>query len=279
MLSYRHAFHAGNPADVVKHVVVVRCLAYLNQKDKPYMVVDTHAGAGRYRLDDDSAQKTGEYQQGIGRLWQRQDLPEALLGYMQLVKEINSSGELTQYPGSPWLIRALMRDQDRAVFHELHPKDHTLLKRYLEDKPRIQARREDGLAGCIGWLPPRERRGLVLIDPSYEVKEDYQQVVSTVEKAHRRFATGTYLIWYPVVDRARSSAMERALKRTGIRNIGQFELATSADTPGRGMTASGMFVINPPWTLEQEMRQLLPYLVGQMAPEEGSFRCRMLVAE
>lgn len=279
MLSYRHAFHAGNPADVLKHVVVVRCLAYLNQKEKPYLVVDTHAGAGRYRLDDASAQKTGEYQQGIARLWHRQDVPEPLRGYVQLVKEINSSDELTQYPGSPWLIRALIREQDRALFYELHPKDHALLKRHLERKPQIVTRPEDGLAGAVAVMPPKERRGLVLMDPSYEVKEDYQQVVSMLEKAHRRFATGTFLVWYPVVDRERISAMERAIKRTGIRNIKQFEFSTCPDFPGRGMSASGMFVVSPPWTLQQEMQQLLPYLVDVMAPDKGSFRCKTLVAE
>ncbi|QCF25799.1 23S rRNA (adenine(2030)-N(6))-methyltransferase RlmJ [Hydrocarboniclastica marina] len=279
MLSYRHAFHAGNPADVLKHVVVVRCLAYLNQKEKPYLVVDTHAGAGRYRLDDASAQKTGEYQQGIARLWHRQDLPEALRGYVQLVKEINSSDELTQYPGSPWLIRTLIREQDRAIFYELHSKDHALLKRHLERKPQIITRCEDGLTGVIALMPPNERRGLVLMDPSYEVKEDYQQVVSVLEKAHRRFATGTFLVWYPVVDRERISAMERAVKRTGIRNIKQFEFSTCPDFPGRGMSASGMFVVNPPWTLEQEMQQILPYLVDVMAPDQGSFRYKTLVAE
>lgn len=279
MLSYRHAFHAGNPADVLKHVVLVRCLEYLNQKDKPYCYVDTHAGAGRYRLDDPSAQKTGEYQQGVARLWHRQDLLPAIDRYMKLLRELNSGGRLVQYPGSPWLARALMRDQDRGLLHELHPKDYALLGKHFGKSLRFQVRREDGFAGCIATMPPKERRGLVLMDPSYEVKDDYQRVVDTLEHAHRRFATGTYLIWYPVVDRLGIAAMERALKRTKIRNMKLYELALSADKPGRGMTASGMIVVNPPWTLDADMAELLPYLVSVMAPEQGRYRNLTLTAE
>lgn len=279
MLSYRHAFHAGNPADVLKHIVLVRCLEYLNQKDKPYCYVDTHAGAGRYRLDDASAQKTGEYQQGIARLWHRQDLPETLGGYVGLMRQLNSGDRLVQYPGSPWLARALMREHDRGLLHELHPRDYALLVKHLGKAGRFQVRREDGFAGCIAAMPPKERRGLVLMDPSYEVKDDYQRVVDTLEHAHRRFATGTYLIWYPVIDRARNAAMERALKRTRIRNIKVFEFGTGPDSPGRGMTASGMVVVNPPWTLEAEMQALLPYLVSVMAPEQGRHRLLTLAEE
>lgn len=279
MLSYRHAFHAGNPADVLKHIVLVRCLEYLNQKDKPYCYVDTHAGAGRYRLDDPYAQKTGEYQQGIARLWHRQDLPSALDRYLKLLRELNPGERLVQYPGSPWLARALMRDQDRGLLHELHPKDYALLGKHFGKSSRFQVRREDGFAACIAAMPPKERRGLVLMDPSYEVKDDYQRVVDTLEHAHRRFSTGTYLIWYPVVDRLSVAAMERALKRTRIRNMKLFELGLSSDKPGRGMTASGMVVVNPPWTLDADMAELLPYLVSVMAPEQGRYRNLTLAAE
>lgn len=279
MLSYRHAFHAGNPADVLKHIVLVRCLEYLNQKDKPYCYIDSHAGAGRYRLDDASAQKTGEYQQGIARLWHRQDLPPALAGYMELLQQLNTGERLQQYPGSPWLARALMREQDRGLLHELHPRDYALLGKYFGKSARFTVRREDGFAGAIAAMPPKERRALVLMDPSYEVKEDYQHVVDTLEHAHRRFATGTYLIWYPVVDRPRVAAMERALKRTRIPNMHLFELGTGPDTPGRGMTASGMVVVNPPWTLAAELATLLPYLAEVMAPQQGRQRILTLAAE
>ena len=279
MLSYRHAFHAGNPADVLKHLVLVRCLEYLNQKDKPYCYVDSHAGAGRYRLDDPAAQKTGEYQQGIARLWHREDLPAVMGTYMTLLRQLNPGDRLAQYPGSPWLARALMRDQDRGILNELHPRDYALLGKVFTKSSRFQVRREDGFAGAIAAVPPVERRGLVLMDPPYEIKEDYQKVVETLEHAYRRFATGTYLIWYPVVDRARTAAMERALKRTRIKNMQLFELGTEADKPGRGMTASGMVVVNPPWTLAAEMAQLLPYLAAAIAPERGRHRIVTLAPE
>lgn len=279
MLSYRHAFHAGNPADVLKHIVLVRCLEYFNQKDKPYCYLDTHAGAGRYRLDEPSAQKTGEYQQGIARLWHRQDIPGVLDGYLNLLRQLNSGERLNQYPGSPWLARALMREQDRGLLHELHPKDFALLGRHFGKSARFQVRREDGFAGCIAAMPPKERRAIVLMDPSYEVKEDYQHVVDTLEHAHRRFSTGTYLIWYPVVDRPRVAAMERAVKRTKIRNVKLYELATGPDTAGRGMTASGMIVVNPPWTLEADMAEVLPYLTDVVAPAHGRHRSLTLAAE
>lgn len=279
MLSYRHAFHAGNPADVLKHLVLVRCLEYLNQKDKPYCYIDTHAGAGRYRLDDSTAAKTAEYLQGIARLWHHPDLPPEVARYVNWVRQLNGSDQLSQYPGSPWLARALMRDGDRAFLHEMHPKDFTLLARHLGKSAAVKVRREDGYAACIALLPPRERRGVVLMDPSYEIKEDFRQAVTTLEQAYRRFATGQYLLWYPVVERARIDGLERAIKRSGMRNVQLFELATEADKPGRGMTASGMIVVNPPWTLAGEMERLLPFLVDTLAPGEGGFRVKTLVGE
>jgi 23S rRNA (adenine2030-N6)-methyltransferase len=253
MLSYRHAYHAGNFADVLKHLTLVRILKHLTQKDKPICCIDTHAGAGGYALLSDHAQKTREYEAGIGRLWNRDDLPEPVADYVRLVKEFNQTVGLQRYPGSPWLTQRLLRDQDRQFLFEFHPADHEqLLKQFRRDR-RVKIKQSDGFQGAVELLPPKERRGLVLMDPSYELKEDYPLIVSTLVKAYKCFATGTYAIWYPVVERQRVVKLEKALQRSGIRRIQRFELGVRPDSDGYGMNASGMLVINPPWKLFDEM--------------------------
>ena len=279
MLSYRHAFHAGHFADVLKHLVLVQCLDYLTRKEKPLVVIDTHAGAGGYSLESDQAIMHREYDRGIGRLWGRRDLPDGLAGYVELVKAFNNSDKLHAYPGSPWFARQLLRPQDRLELFELHPKDFELLSRKFHKTNRVRLHHEDGFKGCIGLLPPVERRGLVLMDPAYEVKGDYQQVISTLGKSHRRFQTGTYLIWYPVVERHRIDGMVRALKASGIRDVQQFELGIcSEEQPGMG--SCGLFVVNPPWTLFTTMESVLPWLAEQLGERgQGHYRTEVLVGE
>ncbi|AIY65276.1 23S rRNA (adenine(2030)-N(6))-methyltransferase RlmJ [Pseudoalteromonas piratica] len=282
MLSYRHSFHAGNPADVIKHLVLIETISYLTKKDKPLEYIDTHSGVGVYRLATAEAQKTQEYLEGIAKLWQYQGDNDAIKRYVAKVKQFNQ-GELEIYPGSPMVADSLLRENDKRWLFELHPKDSESLKHNMAELSRRRkqtfVRKENGFKGVLGLLPPQAKRGCVLIDPPYEIKSDYEQVVKTVKKAVERFNSGTIMIWYPVVSRERIDAMEAGLIASGIRNIQLFELATQADTDEHGMTASGMIVINPPWTLKQTMDECLPELVSLLSSEGGFYRSEQLVEE
>lgn len=282
MLSYRHSFHAGNPADVIKHLVLIETISYLTKKDKPLEYIDTHSGVGVYRLATAEAQKTQEYLEGIAKLWQYQGENDAIKRYVAKVKQFNQ-GELEIYPGSPMVADSLLRENDKRWLFELHPKDSESLKHNMAELSRRRkqtfVRKENGFKGVLGLLPPQAKRGCVLIDPPYEIKSDYEQVVKTVKKAVERFNSGTIMIWYPVVSRERIDAMEAGLIASGMRNIQLFELATQADTDEHGMTASGMIVINPPWTLKKTMDECLPELVSLLSIEGGFYRSEQLVEE
>jgi 23S rRNA (adenine2030-N6)-methyltransferase len=271
MLAYRHAFHAGNFADVLKHLVLLRILAHLASKPKPFCCIDTHAGSGQYDLTGLYALKNREFDGGIGRLWRRDDLPGVVADYVAAVRTLNGRGELRRYPGSPYLERMWLRAHDRLVLFELHGSEVAELERFADRDSRVEVVRQDGFAGCIGLLPPRERRGLVLIDPSYEIKTDYRRAVETLARAYRRFPTGVFALWYPVVERRRVNTLERAIQHTGIRRIQLFELGVCADAEGAGMTGSGMVVVNPPWTLASEMNAVLPWLVRVLGRDESAF--------
>lgn len=284
MLSYRHAFHAGNYADVLKHTVLIQALCYLQQKEKPLRVIDTHAGAGLYKLNSAQALKTGEFNGGIGKLQALaqggESLPAPLLQYLELVRRFNPPNLFNRYPGSPAIVQQLLREQDRLFAHELHPADIQLLQENLGGDKRVKIVEGDGFAGMQALLPPPDRRALVLIDPSYEVKSDYQLVVKQLVQAHQRFATGCFALWYPVVSRGRIDELEMGLKKSGIRNIQLYELGLRADGHEAGMTASGMILINPPWSLWQAMENCLPWLVDHLGEDEGAhYRLEQLVAE
>ncbi len=232
MLSYRHAFHAGNHADVLKHMVTIQLMRYLGQKDTPYMVVDTHAGGGVYALDGNYASKNAEYETGIGPLWDRTDLPEAVADYVQVVKDLNPSGKMRYYPGSPYCANQVMREQDRLRLFELHTTESKILadnfrkldahaaeqgKRPTSRGKRVMIERGDGFLALKALLPPPSRRALVLIDPPYEDKRDYQKVKEALQDALVRFPTGTYAVWYPVLQRIESKQFSDRLKRLGAR--------------------------------------------------------------
>jgi 23S rRNA (adenine2030-N6)-methyltransferase len=268
VLSYRHAFHAGNHADVLKHLVLTQVLSYLTAKPKPLCYCESHAGAGVYRLDSPQAVKTLDYQGGIARLWGRQDLPVALATYVALVRSLNPDGVLVRYPGSPWLAHRLLRATDRLVLHELHGSEIGPLRDNFAGDRRVQVHEGDGYSGLIAALPPQERRGLVLLDPAYEVKTDYRQVVDTLIQAHRRFATGVYALWYPVLHPRRSDDLERALTRSGIRRVQRYELSIRSAGQGPGLGTSGMILINPPWNLLETLRPSLAYLAETLGEED-----------
>jgi len=280
VLSYRHSYHAGNFADVLKHTVLTSIVDYLLQKDKAFCYLDTHSGCGAYQLDSEQSLKTGEFKNGIAALWPLTDLPEPVARYVEQVKAFNGEGALTLYPGSPMICNQLRRDDDRMFLFELHPNEFLNMRGNFSGDRRIKMTNDDGLQGLIANMPPKERRGLVLIDPSYEIKTEYDEVVETLIAAHRRFATGTYALWYPVVKRTLINQMERALKASGIKNIQLFELGIEADKEEHGMTSSGMIVINPPWTLQKEMQHSLPFLADTLGIDgAGYYRNETLVAE
>jgi len=278
LLSYRHSYHAGSFADVLKHVVLVEILQYLKRKDSALEYIDTHAGAGLFDLHSAHAEKRAEYRDGIARLFQSQTLE--LAEYLSVVNVFNPDRVLNQYPGSPMIAQRLLRQQDTASLFELHSTDFELLQQQLKGDARFRVMKQDGLKGLLALLPPRSRRALVLIDPSYELKTEYQQVVDTLVVAHRKFASGIYALWYPVIDRQRLEEFVGQIQNSGIRNIQRFELAVTADTAARGMTAAGLLVINPPWTLMQSMKVLLPTLLTRLARDSQAFyRAEVLVGE
>lgn len=272
MLSYRHAFHAGNHADVLKHYVLTRVLAYLALKDKAFWVIDTHAGAGAYALDSQYAEKLQEFRQGISLLWERSDLPAGIAAYVDLVRACNPDGMLRLYPGSPMITRQLLRPQDRLRLFELHSTDFELLHRWADDSGKqIIAYADDGFARLKALLPPETRRGLVLIDPSYELREDYHRLIDVLTDAMQRFPTGTYAIWYPQLPKPESRQLPHQLKAMGLKNWLHVTLAVRSPTPGTfGMHGSGMFVINPPWTLAQTLQQEMPWLTAALAEDPGA---------
>lgn len=280
MLSYRHSYHAGNHADVLKHVVLTLCIEALKEKDKPFLYLDTHSGAGRYLLQSEHAEKTGEYLSGINLIWQQPNTPDLLNTYISILKRYNPYQTLKYYPGSPLIAKQLLREQDKLNLTELHPTDYPLLRQEFNKDKRAKVLREDGFIQLKSKLPPVTRRGIILIDPSYEIKNDYYKIPSALFEAYKRFATAIYLIWYPVVSRTTTQRMIDDIIKLGIKRISQFELALKPDNNQKGMTASGMIVINPPWKLHEQMQTIMPWLKQILDTEKtGSFTVKQLVSE
>ena len=272
MLSYRHAFHAGNHADVLKHFVQLQILQYFNQKDKPYWVIDTHAGAGLYALDSGYATQNAEFQSGIGKLVGRDDMPAALAEYVALVRGLNPHSALTIYPGSPWVAMQALRSQDQLKLFELHPTDSKLLNENFATAGRqVKILAIDGFTGLKAVLPPAPRRGFVLIDPPYEEKQDYQRVPAALKDALKRFETGTYAVWYPQLQRHESQHFVEALKRVPAKSWLNVSLTVhNPAVEGFGMHGSGMFIINPPWTLRATLKSVMPYLTKTLGEDQGA---------
>ena len=275
MLAYRHAFHAGNHADVLKHVVLVQVLRYMALKDKPFTLVDTHAGAGGYSLEGRYAQKKAEYAQGVARLWARDDLPPPLADYVALVKRFNGGGDYEQYPGSPAFAHMLLRAQDRLRLFELHSTDHRILAAYLATQPNTQVAQSDGFAALKSELPPPSRRGVVLIDPSYEIKSDYAKVVGALREALTRFAEGVLMIWYPQLPTLESAQLPQRLQSSAdmLAKKGWLHVRLTVQRPderGFGLTGSGLFIANPPHVLHDVLAPLMQTLVDLLGQYDGA---------
>ncbi|KAA3655326.1 MAG: 23S rRNA (adenine(2030)-N(6))-methyltransferase RlmJ [Proteobacteria bacterium] len=268
MLSYRHAYHAGNHADVLKHLTLMLTLDYFNQKPAPYWYIDTHAGPGSYRLDQGPAARTREFDTGLGRIAGATPRPKSIRRYLDVVG-CNSDGTLPAvYPGSPEIAHRLVRSDDRLRVFELHPTDFDALNKHFAPAARqVQVSKSDGFAALKALLPPPTRRAVVLIDPPYEVKQDYDTLVTTLEASLKRFATGCFLIWYPILARPESRRLPKKLLKLGETARGWLHATLEVSVPaadGLGMTGSGMFVLNPPWLLADQLAEALPWLTQHM---------------
>jgi len=270
MLAYRHAFHAGNHADVLKHCVLQQILMYMNQKDKPYWVIDTHAGAGMYSLASDYANTKSEYLDGVARLWDCDDLPPVLREYMNLIQLCNNKGDWSLYPGSPEVIRRTIRADDRMRLFELHPTDFEILQENFERDRQAKLFKSDGFASLKALLPPPTRRAVIFMDPPYEIKTDYPKVVDALEEGLARFAEGVYVIWYPILTRGDHIRMLESLRKLSEKTLNIAMTVQEPDEKGFGMLGSGLFIINPPWTLKDTMQNIMPYLVEKLAQYPGA---------
>lgn len=267
-MNYRHVFHAGNFADVFKHIVLSLLLKSLQRKDKAFFYLDTHAGAGRYELSSEAAQKTGEYRDGIKRLWEAAPLPE-MEDYLAAVHALNHANHLRYYPGSPRIARFFLRPQDRAVLLELQPDEFRHLQTEFESDPQVSVRQQDGYAGLRAFLPPRERRGLVMIDPPYESDDEYDRVVEGLRLAHERWDSGLYALWYPIKQRPLVDKFHRECRATGIRKMLIAEISPYAEDSAFRLNGCGMLLVNPPWKLRETLQNLLPGLLEKLRRHPG----------
>ena len=270
-MNYRHAYHAGNFADVVKHVALSRLVDYLKRKDKAFRVIDTHAGVGLYDLSSEEAQKTGEWRGGIGRLLDKGGSPEAgtlLAPYLDAVKAANPDGGIGKYPGSPLIVRHLLRPQDRLSAIELHPQDYERLSRLLAGDFQVRVIELDGWLALGAHLPPKEKRGLVLVDPPFEQDGEFGRLAEGLSRAWRRWPGGIYALWYPVKDRAAVARFRQQLKDTSIPKV--LDMAFEIRRPSREerFDGTGLIVVNPPYLFEQEMRVILPELKTALAEDD-----------
>ncbi len=275
-MNYRHAFHAGNFADVLKHAVMALALRRLTAKPKPMRVIDTHAGIGSYRLDAPEAERTGEWKHGIGRLL-GEDAPslppgvDALLApYLDIVRAANAPGQLLAYPGSPAIALALLRPDDRLVATELHPEDVGQLRRSLRGDRRAKVLALDGWQALRALLPPKERRGLVLVDPPFEESGELRRLRDGLVDGLRRFATGTFMLWLPIKDQHQIAGFERALRELQLDKLLWAEVRVAPISPVGPLTACALAIVNPPFGLAEDLAELLPFLAERLATESGS---------
>lgn len=273
VMNYRHAYHAGNFADVLKHVVLTLVLTYMKQKPQPFRVIDTHAGAGRYDLGGQEAAKTGEWRDGIGRLLGAElapDVAKLLAPYLDAVRALGSGEPIASYPGSPLLARHLMRPADVLIANELHPEDVRTLGRVLGGDGASKVLQLDAYTALKSLLPPKERRGVVLVDPPFEDRSEFERLTAALDDALRRFATGVYIVWYPVKNQASAASFAAQYLQRERLDALDARLAISQPEPGLGLTESGVLVVNPPYTLQHDLGVLLPALSTILADGKGS---------
>ena len=268
MLSYRHAFHAGNPPDVFKHVVLGELVAALQRKEGAFCYLDTHAGAGRYDLKSAMSQKNAEYRHGIERTARAATPPSAVSRYLATVQAINEGESWQWYPGSPSFVRQWLRPQDRMVLCELHTTEIELLRGLFTGDRQVAVHHLDGYQGLKAFLPPRERRGLVLCDPAFELKDERARLVDAIGSAWQRWPTGVYAVWHPIQERKETERLYRAFQASGIRKVLRLELCNADVERGRKLLGSGLLIVNPPWQLDRQCAAMLPWLWATLSPEQ-----------
>lgn len=280
-MNYRHGYHAGNFADVLKHVVLVAILDRLCRKPAPLYFLDTHAGRGHYPLDGDEAQRAGEFRDGILRILDAPAPPAAVARYLELVRTLGSSeGRLTAYPGSPRIAAACLRRGDRAAFCELEPREGERLRAELRHDGRLAVHDRDGYEALVALVPPAEKRGLVLIDPPYEQPDESERLLAALVAAHARWPTGVYAAWYPIKHGEAHARLLARMQATGIRRQLTVELVVRPEDSPIGLNGSGLLIVNPPWQLDEDLRQVLPWLHAQLARDgHGAARVAWRVPE
>jgi 23S rRNA (adenine2030-N6)-methyltransferase len=271
MLSYQHGYHAGNFADVIKHITLTHLLNYLTLKDKPFFYLETHSGKGQYDLRDKQAEKTGEAKQGVQLIWpDKKKLGAGFQNYLEVIKKLNRTDTLRHYPGSPFIAIDALRMQDRAYFCELHPNEYDVLNEMPHFNKKVHLSNTDGIHTMKGLLPPLEKRGLIFIDPSYEIKEEYREIPVAIKNAFARFSTGVYCLWYPVVNKKLTEQLIRRMQDIGANNALRIEFNLTL-APKAGMTGCGLWIINPPYTLADELKSVLDTLRTYFNPGVSSY--------
>jgi 23S rRNA (adenine2030-N6)-methyltransferase len=282
-MNYRHAYHAGNIGDVLKHTVLARLILYFQRKDKGFRIIDTHAGIGRYDLSSEETQKTGEWQQGIGKILSA-DMPspvaDLLAPWLNVIRELNPDGNLNHYPGSPDLARHLMRKNDRLTLTELHPADFKTLSDLFAGDYQVKTIHLDGWMALGSFLPPKEKRGLVLIDPAFEVADEFDRMTAAVVKGWKKWSSGTFALWYPMKDARAIRKMHETFREAGLRDVLAIELNVGKSGPDTKMLGSGMTLVNPPYTLADDMRLILPWFCDVLHQGPGtSWNVSQLISE
>ncbi|EFO31790.1 florfenicol resistance protein [Roseibium sp. TrichSKD4] len=282
-MNYRHAYHVGNIGDVLKHAVLARLIVYLQRKDKPFRILDTHAGIGRYDLTSEETQKTGEWREGIAKVLAGRppkDVADLLSPWLETIRSLNPDGNLVAYPGSPALSRSLLRKIDRLTLTELHPADFETLSTLFAGDHQVKTIHLDGWMAMGSFLPPKEKRGLVLIDPAFEVTDEFDRMTKAVITGHRIWASGTFALWYPLKDRKAVSRMHKAFEDAGIKDVLAMELNVGQSSPDTPMRGSGMTILKPPFVLESELKTLLPWLCDTLKHGKGaSWQVERIIAE
>lgn len=279
-MNYRHAFHAGNHADVFKHIVLTRLVALMSRKEQPFAYIDTHAGLGLYDLSGDQATRTGEWLEGIARLWQATDRPSLTDDYVKVINRLNAEGELRYYPGSPELARRLMRQQDRVLLNEKHPDDGQLLKDNMKKDPRVAVHLGEGWHVPRALLPVAEKRAVMLIDPPFEQLDELQRCAKAMKETIGRMRQTVAAIWYPIKDDSRAlKRFYQELTSSGAPKLLRVELLVHPlDTP-QSLNGSGLVISNPPWGLEEELNTLMPWLADLLGQSQGGWKMDWLIAE
>ena len=255
MLSYRHGYHAGNAADVLKHFILIYVLDYIKKKDKSFIFIDSHAGAGKYLISDPYMQKNKEYLQGIEKILQLKNDNIFLKKYLDLIKSINFNSDLKIYPGSCYLAARSLRPNDNLHFFELHPTEFLNLKKNFKDDSRVIIENEDSYQKLNKLLPPKEKRAVILIDPSYELKDEYEQVFKMLSNCYKKFSLGVYIIWYPILKSNKAVSFTLNILKKNYKNLSHIEMIT--DNLNNGMQGSGLFIINCPWSIEKDLKKSL----------------------